>query len=308
MAAPSSLRDDPAAEQRQHAVDTGRRVRVVGYLRGPVPDGLDCESPLHAVVSDAEAGTVTHEAWRCRNHRQSRCRPCATRYRRRVQSVAADGLYRDGGFFYLLTLTAPGSSEHYLPSGKRCPCTPMGGVDLGQWNPTAGKRWNHFLVLVERKYLVRPVYFRAAETQERGALHHHVLVWSPRKLSVRTVRSLAIAAGYGHEVDLQHLERGSRKAAYYVSKYVTKSADERDLVPWVGQVVDEESGEVTEGMVPATFRTWSSSRSWGKSMRELVDEDRRRYVLATLSAGRLVDHPPPGVDQVGIAETPPAPS
>lgn len=281
-----------------------RRVRVLGYLRGPAPDGLDCESPLRVLVSDS--GNEYREVWRCRNHRRSKCRPCATRYRGRVESVAADGMFRQGGFYYLLTLTAPGDREHRMPSGKLCPCTPVGGVELSRWNPDAGRCWNRFLVAVERRYLVRPRYFRSAETQDRGALHHHVIVWSPRKLHVRTLRPLAMAAGYGHEVDLQALTPGSRKAARYVSKYVTKSADSRDEVPWWATWVDEETGEVCEGLAPATFRTWSSSRDWGVSMQELltqaVQKWRERHSTPERSERQT------GLVPIGPPESPPAPS
>jgi hypothetical protein len=190
-------------------------------------------------------------------------------------------MYRRSGFFYLLTLTAPGVSEHFMPSGRRCPCTPAGGVDLGVWNAGAGKLWNRMLLAIERKYSVRPRYFRSAETQDRGAIHHHIIVWSPRKFSLRTLRKLAIEVGYGHEVDLQALEPGSKAAAFYVTKrvagYVAKSCDSRDQVPWVAEFVDEETGELCVGPCVPTFRTWSQSRNWGQSMAQIRTVARRKY-------------------------------
>lgn len=239
---------------------------VVGYLRGPRPDGLDCERPLLVVCQHCSHRDV----WACSNHRTSRCRPCSGRYRRRVQSVASEGMRRRGGFFYLLTVTAPGDRAHtYGRSSKRCPCTPPGGVDLSRWNPTAAARWNHLLVLVEREYSVRPRYFRAAETQKRGALHHHAIVWSPRKLSEKRLRALAIRAGFGHEVDLQPIDNPAGVAEYVtktVAGYVTKSADSRDEIPWWAEYVDTSTGEVLQGRTFARYRTWSQSRDWGTSM------------------------------------------
>lgn len=285
-----------------------RRMRVVGYLRGPAPDGMDCESPLLA-VSDSDP--ADREVWRCSNHRQSKCRPCAARYRRRVQSVASEGMYRASGFYYLLTLTAPGDHEHFLPSGKRCSCTPSGGVDLARWNAGAGRLWNRMLLSIERRYGVRPSYFRAAETQDRGALHHHILLWSPRKFALRTLRQMAIAAGYGHEVDLQVLTPGSKAAADYVTKrvsgYVTKSCDGRDDVPWWASFVDEETGEVCEGQCRATFRTWSQSKSWGRSMVAIRTVARRKYL-----EGQRAVADSPSTDGLNAnadpAESPPSPA
>jgi hypothetical protein len=217
-------------------------------------------------------------------------------------------MWRRQGFYYLLTLTAPGSAEHFMPSGKRCPCTAVGGVDLPRWNASAGKLWNRLLTGIERRYSVRPAYFRSAEVQDRGAIHHHVLIHSPRKLHVRSLRPLAIAAGYGHEVDLKALEPGSRQAAIYVTKrvagYVSKSADQRDRVPWWGVIVDQDSGEVYEGHTDATFRTWSQSRSWGTSMAAIRAVERGRFLERQV----LDVDPPASTDSVLRSESPPAPS
>ena len=60
---------------------------------------------------------------------------------------------------------------------------------------------------------------------------------------------------------------GSKREAYYVSKYVTKSSDCRREVPWIADVVDAETGELHEGVpVPGRYRTWSTSREWGITM------------------------------------------
>lgn len=261
-----------------------RGVRFVGYLRGPRSDGLDCESPLLVLRNDD-----SREVWPCSNHKTSKCRPCATRYGRRVKSLASKGFSSPDGRFYLLTLTAPGDGLHCLRKGcdraptcghELCGCTGAEGTDLSRWNPEASRCWNRFLVAVERHYGSRPAYFRATEVQDgkrsvtpgagRGALHHHVILRTVTALDVKTLRQLAIDAGYGHSVDLKPLDPGSRAAAAYVAKYITKACNERDSVPWWLMVVDYQTGEVTEGLVPARYRTWSQSQTYsGTTMREI---------------------------------------
>lgn len=149
-------------------------------------------------------------------------------------------------------------------------------------------------------------YFKAAEVQRRGALHFHVMVkrldGAPGRLSTSLLRRVAVAHGFGHSVDVQRLEPGH---AQYVAKYVAKAADERQDVPWAaqgyerpvnpahrvhrpsGEVMDRRTGELLGPAVPAlvtqaSYRTWSKARSWGRSMRE-VREDQQHHVL-TLSA------------------------
>jgi hypothetical protein len=89
---------------------------------------------------------------------------------------------------------------------------------------------------------------------------------SDTQVSIATVRRLAIRAGFGHSVDLAPCEAGSRKAAYYVSKYVTKATDARESVPWAADLVDLDTGEVTRGVIAGRYRTWSMSREWGDTM------------------------------------------
>jgi hypothetical protein len=283
MAAPQSVHDGP---------DFGRAsVRVVGYVSRSVEHGLDCESPLLAVRQHPD-GHLESEHWLCSNHRESKCRPCATRYRRRVQAVAAEGLGQlrpKGWREFFVTVTAPSESPHCMKAGcesapfcrhQLCPCTPWDGIDLAEWNASAGRRWNHLLTLIERHYGTRPAYFRAAEVQDgkrrddgigRGALHHHVLVSVPYAIDKKTLRALAIEAGYGHVVDVQVVSRKSNAMAEYVSKYVAKSADRRSDVPWRQQRVDKTTGEVTES-TDATFRTWSQSKTWGTTMARIRAE------------------------------------
>jgi hypothetical protein len=165
----------------------------------------------------------------------------------------------------MLTLTAPGDRLHRLPDGSECPCTPAGGVDLASWNASHSRRWNHFRTVI-RQDEPGLQFFRGVEVQARGALHDHALIWSPTPLRLSELRALAIRAGFGHSVDLAPIEAGSRKCAYYVSKYVTKATDSRDLVPWLAEVYDPLTGEITSEVIAGRYRTWSMSREWGSTM------------------------------------------
>lgn len=268
MAATPSVRDgsDTGQADTAHCDGIHHRMRVVGYLLGPRPAWLDCDKPLRVVCR----GCSYETRWRCDGHRESRCRRCAGRYRRRVRRVAESGTTRVGGRQYLLTFTAPGQRQHALPSGSICPCTPAGGVDLARWNASHSRRWNHLRTSIRREYPDLE-FFRGVELQLRGALHDHAMVWTPQPVSKRRLRELALAAGFGHSVDVAPITSPAQ-VGYYVSKYVTKATDARDDVPWWGEEVDYETGEVTEGLIPGRYRTWSMSRHWGLTMKAVRAE------------------------------------
>jgi hypothetical protein len=168
---------------------------------------------------------------------------------------------------------------------RACNCTPVGGVDLAEWNPQQAACWNRLLTGLRRE-VDGLAFFRAVEVQDGkrggsrpGGLHLHVMVWSPVPLKLCApfcrpncgcLRARAVGAGFGHSVDLAPAEPGSRKFAYYVSKYVTKSCDQRSSVPWRADVdVDFETGEVLRELVDGRYRTWSSSRGWGLTMKSI---------------------------------------
>jgi len=79
------------------------------------------------------------------------------------------------------------------------------------------------------------------------------------------MRRRSVMAGYGHSFDIAEI-RSRQQAAYYISKYITKACDVRESVPWWGELVDVQTGEISGGLVPGRYRTWSSSRSWGMTM------------------------------------------
>lgn len=275
---PSGGQAEAHAPETLHPCQDRHKMRPAGYLRGPAPAGMDCRKPLRVVCRRCGF----RSAWACSGHRASRCAPCALRYQRRVRVLAHSGMGRRRGHLYLLTLTAPGRARHCTRGDgcewKRrgedcqhedaCRCTPAGGVDLGHWNMGHSACWNRFRTRLKAHYEGLQ-FFRGVEVQDgkrggasRGALHHHAMVWSPYPLSKRELREWAIDAGYGHSVDLAPCDPGSRKASYYVSKYVTKACDSRQQVPWYD--VNRDTGEITP--CDGRYRTWSMSRDWGLTM------------------------------------------
>src|SRR5450759_171399 len=285
--------------------------RVVGYARGHRDDGLACWGPL-SVVCRLGCGTTT--VWRCKSHRASRCGPCSARYRLRVHRVASEGMLSRSraGYQGMLTITAPGAGEHlgWIVGwdGKRpreqCSCADGMVGGLGSWNASAGKRWNVLRGALGRLY-PGAEFFRAVEPQERGALHLHVIVWSPIPLVLKDVQACALSAGFGCVIDYEPAAVGDTRQAAYVSKYCTKATDQRGDVPW--DVVDVETGEVL-AVKDARYRTWSSSRGWGMTMKVVEqgirDKACKRAVAvresataATVFAGQRVS--PNGGDEPG---------
>lgn len=284
MAATESVRADVPASQglgaRLACRGSGHSLRVVGYLHGPAGRRAlrlsalrpvsECRNPLLRVCDGCDYA----ETWPCNSHRESRCEPCSLRYRRRLRRLAEVGMDKRAGhgFMGMLTLTAPGDSPHrewvptqlHRPGMDRPDCHCHEGVELGEWNAGHSASWNRLRTALAKRH-PEMEYLRGVEVQGRGALHDHVILWSPNPVDIAEVQALALAAGYGCVMDWAPCEPGSRKAAYYVSKYVTKSCDARSQVPWLR--VDRATGEVLA--TAPTFRTWSSSQGWGMTMSEI---------------------------------------
>jgi hypothetical protein len=137
-------------------------------------------------------------------------------------------------------------------------------------------------------------FFRAAEVQDRGLLHQHLLLHSETAVTPGQVQAAALAAGFGCVMDHQEVS-SPQQTARYLSKYVGKSTDQRPSVPWERLVVDEESGEVVEVRTRPTYRSYSQSRRWGLTMRDCLDAARRAAALRA-AAGRI-DQVPEHVGQ-----------
>lgn len=205
----------------------------------------------------------------------SKCVPCSARYRQLVAQVASHHPLHRAGHLYFLTLTAPGERAHQrwridnVGPVVACPCHEFDG-SIGGWNATASKRWNRLRTALRRIYPGLE-FFRAVEPQKRGFLHLHPLLWSPDPVDPYVVQRLALEVGFGCNMTMPEIPPGSNKHAYYVSKYVSKGADQRADVPWVADWTDKSTGETFYGPTTPTYRTWSISQGWGIRMKDVTD-------------------------------------
>lgn len=266
-----------------------------------------CERPMRLVCGGCGASVVT----RCGRSSRAKCAPCGETYRRRVRRVFLSGWSDNPRYrLWLLTVTAPGQRVHRRPDGSVCACTPPGGVSVAGWNYRSGERFNRFMQDLRRRY-GNVQYARAAEIQGRGAIHFHILFRSCgyRGLSAQEaalasgdpdapIRLLAMKHGFGHEVDLQMVE--GDWAAGYCAKYVSKSCDSREGVPWMA--LDPDSGELIEVRGHGRFRTWTSSRRWGSTMAE-VKRAQAAWVLGEPTGSQPEHGAPWGGAQAGAGGT-----
>lgn len=294
----TQVADSDRPSLRQRVGDCTHRMRVVGTVRSGVGTRTDCEQPLRAVCT--LPGCEEVQFWRCDTYG---CGPCGELKRRRLARIVEDGSsihLANGMVGYFLTLTAPGENEHRRwVQGKlrgrprvACSCHEHGFSD-GLWNAQESACWNRLRTALARDREV--IFMGAVETQKRGMLHRHVMLFVHDVLTHEEVQALALAAGYGCIVDLEPV-RSSRKAARYISKYVTKSSGDRSVIPW--ERVDMATGEISGKR--ATYRLWSSSRRWGVTMKELKEAQaaqsraRARYLaeFAQLVADDGAESPP----------------
>lgn len=301
-----------------------RGLRVLGYVSGGRVDGVDCAQPLRVVCSDCSG----QEVWPCNCHRASKCPPCAAKYRRRLTRITEAGIVKRTGGWYvgMLTLNAPGETPGHLrwvPEGlprdlrrarfaqrEVCRCEESMGESLGHWNAQASACWNRLRTALARSHPGLQ-FLRAAEVQDgkrrsdgrgRGAIHFHVIVASREPIDLAAVQEKALAAGFGCVLDYAPIT-DARRASWYVSKYVTKSVEDRGEVPWVAPVADEETGEVRPMRTLATFRSWSASRDWGLTMREVREalRDAARRRAAAIDQVPVLDPPATGSPPLAAA-------
>lgn len=275
-------RDDSPRQLTDHRRATGLDsctcggMRVVGYVPATRRTRSDCEQPLRAVCRECDRV----EEWRCGTYG---CGPCGEAKRRVLERVIEDGAgvqANTGLLGYFVTLTAPGVNDHLRwyqgtrPSTRPiCECHNHGST-LAAWNAGESACWNRL-----RTALTRDTYMQFAGSVEvqdgkrggtgRGALHRHVLIFTDVPMTHEHVQELALAAGYGCVLDLEPID-SARKAARYLSKYVSKASTSRQMVPWEKETVDRSTGEIHSSRKP-TYRLWSSSRHWGVTARQVRD-------------------------------------
>lgn len=223
---------------------------------------------------------------RCLATRDDICGPCAERHRKDIARVIRSGMTGDRpeGFFFV-TLTGPGGDV--LPfdpascsHGPDVKCA--GGLGCrteryraARWNKGAPRRWNDFMTALRKALGVDVQYCGSWETQKRGVLHRHVVLWAPgvsHKRMAATVKWCASRrhVGFGRQIDVQPISGVSVEAlgevtgavsadmaqrAGYVAKYATKGGD-------LAVTLDVETGEIVQG----GYRRWSASRRWGCTM------------------------------------------
>lgn len=120
------------------------------------------------------------------------------------------------------------------------------------------------------------------------------------------MRELAIKHGFGHEVDIQAVK--GEGAAGYCAKYVSKSADDRDELPWV----DRATGERLRGV--GRYRPWSSSRRWSALTMAAIRAEQSRWAREQIDGdrddgrtdGRASGHRPPAGPPPPTGAGPPA--
>ncbi len=290
----SEATDREGSSVRVAGGDCSHRMRVVGYVHRSERTRLDCAQPLRAVCLDCG-----HQAyWRCDCSSETKCPDCAERRRRLIARLVDLGTTDrlGSGFTYFLTLNGPGGNDHrrwrqgkgHLPR-PACDCHRVWETMLkGDWNKQESACWNRFRTALARLSDGSLTYMSAVETQKRGVLHRHVVLNVATALLPEEVGALGLAAGYGCVHDLQPL-LNAQKAAWYLSKYVTKSSGDRGNVPWRSEVVDQDTGEVRVMETMPTFRTWSAAQSWGytlKGLREIarVQAQARAHYLRELEA------------------------
>jgi hypothetical protein len=212
---------------------------------------------------------------------------CGSRQERRES-------FRDGGNgsfngdrpsgFYFVTLTAPGvrGGMHWdrsICGHRRGQCTnkPHGGpagqpvckverMIAAKWNGEAPRRWNDWVTDLRRKLGVDVQYCGSWETQVRGMLHRHVLMFVPGVSAARfesVGKEIAVRVGFGSQFDVKQVSGSDPQAlamvAAYVASYVTSCTDE------LATCINPRTGEILQG----SYRRWSASGNWGVSMPSL---------------------------------------
>lgn len=273
---------------------SGHRMSVVGYVRRGERTRMDCAQPLRVVCGDCGH----QDFWRCDCSSAEKCSDCAERRRKLIARIVDLGTTDrlGSGYTYFLTLNAPGEKDHRKWRQGRggndrphCDChRTFEGVTKGEWNAGESACWNRLRLALSRLSEGSLTYIGSVEVQSRGLLHRHVVLNVDRPLTPVEVGDLALAAGYGCVHDLQPI-RSAQKAAWYISKYVTKSAGDRSKAYWRAPVADKQTGEIRVMETLPTFRTWSAAQSWGYTLKGLRDIARAQALARARHLKELED-------------------
>jgi hypothetical protein len=258
------------------------------------------------------------------------------KHNRRLKVLIASGFSgRPSGFFFG-TLTAPGADV--LPWDKsRCrhpadrPCSGKIGCQVvdrlaAAWNTCAPQAWSYFVTYLRRELKGHDVQFwKCMETQERGLLHAHAVIWCPGVTQARfraawnaaADASLVIAGHYqfawGTERDVQRIgckdsvpeiiertgmsefdarsyvaeadTKEQQKFTRYGAKYCTKGGKR-------ACTYSRRTGELRgDGR---GYRTWSASSRWGLRMKQVRSGQRAFAIAQGATAAGASGLPPLG--------------
>ena len=302
-----------------HEADSGpesrecvsHRMRVVGYVRPSSKTRTDCLQPLRSVC---EHGCGFEQFWRCDCSSFDKCSLCSERKRKLLARIIDLGITDrlGAGYTYFVTLTAPGNPapdhrrwvQGKKGGGRSCSCWDH-GLAMGEWNAQESSAWNRLRLALSRLSDGSLTYIGSVETQKRGALHRHVVLNVDRPLFPEEVQELALAAGYGCTYDVQVIN-SAQKAAWYISKYVTKAAGERSEIPWIADVLDKTTGEIRRMKTTATFRSWSAAQSWGftlKGLREIARAQAAARAMYLRELTEILESPSAGGVQLSVPAT-----
>jgi hypothetical protein len=237
------------------------------------------------------------------------------RHNRRLKRLIGSGFDgRPSGFFFV-TATAPGADR--LPwdtskcsHGDRVKCSGKLGcrvheVEAAKWNSHAPQAWSWAMTELRRVLPGVDVQFwKCWETQTRGVLHLHAIVWAlgvsektmrwawaqaldhvydvgryrfawgdqrscdriGSKLNVDAVmREHGLDEGEAVDVVLADADEQQRRFVRYGAKYCTKGGER-------ASVVNRTTGEVRRD--GSGYRTWSASARWGDRMHAIRAEQR----------------------------------
>lgn len=251
----------------------------------------------------------------CGRTREDRCEHCAMKHNRRLKKLIASGFTGRPSNFFFNTLTAPGQTvlEWDTSQCSHPPDRPCSGkigcrvheMDAAMWNASAPQAWSWFMTALRRELAGHEVqFFKCWETQKRGVLHLHAVVWCPGVTAARMAAAWASAAAltwqigsygfsWGEQCDSRAIGSASsvpalmdlfdmtadeaeeavsndadedrKRCVRYVAKYCTKGGER-------ACVVNRRTGEIMRD--GAGYRTWSASSRFGLRMKAIRAQQR----------------------------------
>jgi hypothetical protein len=275
-----------------------RRVRADG---GCVrPNVLECVCGARQIV-------------RCDATREDRCEPCGKRHNRRLRRLIRSGFTGRPTGFFLATGTAPG--VHRTANGADgIPADDL--VAAAWWNGAAPQAWSWLVKEIRKLLPGHDVQFwKCWETQKRGLLHVHALIWCEGVTEDRMREVWEEARSHVYNVAggvwgwgpqgpldrigtrvtvaelMQHMDEDQANswwneleskaighAAMYGAKYCTKGGKR-------AVTLNTSTGEIRHD--GRGYRTWSASSRWGQRMLAIRAEQR----AWAASAGRVTKSP-----------------